>query len=235
MELRHYKRVGAPEIRSVNGQPVLTGAFAVFRSYSQNLGGFVEIIEPGAFDGAIAAQRDQPIAGVFNHDANQLLGMSDNGTVTLTADGTAARYDISLNMKDPTAIGVAEKVSRGDLRGSSFQFSMPPDGSGESWSLTDQGFPLRTISRVGALYDVGPVTWPAYRATTGDGMAAALRSLALQVDRPIEELVAAAGRNELRSLIPSGSLPTVPDPTPSHGPSIELLRRRLALRKQCPV
>ena len=86
------------------------------------------------------------------------------------------------------------------MPGSSFSFPIAPDG--DSWSQTEQGFPLRTITRLDNLYDVGPVAMPAYLGTKGEGVAAAVRSLASLTGEPVDVLVAAAGRNELRSFVP---------------------------------
>ena len=50
----------AHELRATeeNGVRKLTGYAAVFNSFSQDLGGFVEIIRPGAFRDALAGGAD---------------------------------------------------------------------------------------------------------------------------------------------------------------------------------
>ena len=179
-----------------DGPPVLTGYAATFDAYSQNLGGFVEQIDRRAFNSTLG--REGRVLAVFNHDENQLLGASDAGTLRLSTDDVGLRYEIDLNMSDPDAQRVAAKVARGDIRGSSFKFRT--DTGGDEWSETDDGYPLRTLTSV-RLFDVGPVTSPAYLGTAGEGAAVALRSLADKVGRPIDELVEAASANELRSLL----------------------------------
>ena len=150
------------------GSPgTLTGYAIVFNSLSQNLGGFVERVLPGAADKSIAD--GVRVLARYNHDDNFLLGATDSGTVRLSADGTGVFYEVAL---PNTTAGrdVAELARRGDLRNSSFAFYVPPGG--ESWSFTEQDFPLRSLSAI-QLVDVAPVNTPAYLDTT-----AAVRSLA---------------------------------------------------------
>lgn len=197
-ETRSYKRVSAPELRAATDgkTATLTGYAAVFGSYSQNLGGFVEVLDRAAFDGVLEAD----VLGLVNHDPNQLLGTTESNTLSVTTDEVGLRYEMTLDMTDPTAVAAAAKIRSGKMPGSSFSFSIAPDG--DSWSQTEQGFPLRTITRLDNLYDVGPVAMPAYLGTKGEGVAAAVRSLASLTGEPVDVLVAAAGRNELRSFVP---------------------------------
>lgn len=196
------------EVRAAgDGKHVLTAYAMVYERLSQNLGGFVEQIAPGAASKSIA---DDDIRGLRNHDANLLLGRTRSGTLRLASDDQGVHYEIDL---PNTTVGrdTAEMVARGDMTGSSFAFTLVGEGADE-WGATEQDFPLRTIKRM-KLYDVGPVTYPAYEATNDTDFAAALRSLAGQTGRPVEDLVAAAGRNELRSLM----TPVDDEPTKGQG------------------
>jgi phage head maturation protease len=67
---------------------------------------------------------------------------------------------------------VAALAKRGDLRYSSFAFHTLED----EWSVTEQGFPLRTLLNV-QLIDVAPVNSPAYLDTS-----TGIRSLAQRID-----------------------------------------------------
>lgn len=198
-ETRSYKRVPAPELRAAaDGQTAtLTGYAAVFGSYSQNLGGFVEVIARDAFANVLG----NDVVGLVNHDPNMLLATTESSTLTLATDDTGLRYEMTLDLTDPTAVSAAAKIRSGKMPGSSFSFRTSPDG--DTWSQTDQGFPLRTLTNIEVLYDVGPVTMPAYLGTKGEGVAAAVRSLAASTSTAVDVLVAAAGRNELRSFLPS--------------------------------
>lgn len=199
-EYRVYRGVTAPELRSLDGGQVLVGYAAVFNRFSQNLGGYVEQVDPVAFNDALA--RGVNVAGLGNHDPNWLLGTIASGTLALNADGEGLGYAMNLDAADPDAVRAARKAETGKFRGSSFSFTVLPDG--ESWSTTDSGFPMRTLRSV-ELYDVGPVTFPAYKATEDDHLAVALRSLAESRNEPVDRLVAAAHDGDLSKFIAGGS------------------------------
>jgi uncharacterized protein len=136
---------------------VLRGSWSVFNSSSQDLGGFREYIMPGAFDDVL----QQDVRGLFNHDPNMLLARTTNGTLRLWQDENAAWYDMDLDT-DHVSDYVARKVARRDITGNSFAFVVDPNQ--DEWTVED-GQRIRRIHRVAGLYDVGPVTYPAYRAT----------------------------------------------------------------------
>lgn len=221
IELRHIPR--PVQFRaSDSGLGVLTGYAAVFNRYSQNLGGFVEQVDPAAFTKSLAD--NVPVVARFNHSDDLLLGTTESGTLLLEIDGTGLRYDIQL--PDTTA-GRDVKVlaERGDLSHSSFAFRTMAD----EWGFTPEGFPLRTLQAV-QLIDVAPVTNPAYRDTS-----TGLRSLASHLHIGIEQVQEAAEKDELRSLL-------VPQTPGAHGggerrnqeqvdnhSSLATLRRRLDL------
>lgn len=158
----------------------LTGYAAVFNRNSQNLGGFVEQVDPGAFTQTLRDGGNVMARG--NHDDAHLLGTTGAGTLVLEVDEIGLRYTVDL--PDTTA-GRDFKVlaERGDVRFSSFAFRTLDD----AWSQTEQGFPLRTLRSV-QLVDVAPVNSPAYLDTS-----VGLRSLAehqtTEVPAPVEEVV----------------------------------------------
>lgn len=137
---------------------VLAGYGAVYERLSQNLGGFVEKVAPGAFAQTLAD--NNPVLARYNHDDNQLLGTTEAETLRVASDDTGLPYEVDL---PDTSVGrdVAVLAKRGDVRYSSFAFRTLED----SWSVTDQGFPLRTLVKV-QLVDVAPVNNPAYRDTS---------------------------------------------------------------------
>ena len=215
-EWRSY-RGDAPELRADDDgdTPTLEGYAAVFNRYSQNLGGFVEVIERGAFSNV--ADGDGTVA-LFNHDTNSLLGTIPSGTLSITEDEIGLRYQIRLDPSDPDAQRVMAKARTGKLRGSSFGFTVSEGG--DDWGQTEQGFPLRTIKPAGfsRLFDVGPVTFPAYRATEDDDLAVSLRSLADTTGRDLSTLIEAARRDALADTFDTaGDAPAVDDPAVSTG------------------
>lgn len=175
------------ELRAEGEKRTAVGHAAVFGRLSQNLGGFVERVAPGAFTKTL---EEQDVRALFNHHEDHVLGRLGAGTLRMVEDDDGLAYEIDL---PDTTIGrdVAELLRRGDVSGSSFGFRVIED----EWGETEQGFPLRTLKQV-SLRDVGPVTFPAYTDSK-----AALRSLAEQRSLDIDALVAAADAGELGRLI----------------------------------
>lgn len=139
-------------------KPVIRGYAALFQSDSKDLGGFVERILPGAFDGVM--QRGTDVVALYNHDPMFLLGRESSGTLRLSVDERGLRYEIDA---PESRADLVELIERGDVRGSSFAFKVK--GSGERWSKTADGRQLREIREIDGLFDVGPVLNPAYSAT----------------------------------------------------------------------
>ena len=135
----------------------IAGYAAMFNTLSQDLGGFKERIAPGAFDTVL----EQDVRAVFNHDPSLLLGRTVADTLRLSVDGTGLAYEVDL---PDTTVGrdVAELVNRGDISQSSFRFSVLK----HEWSMGEDGGEIRTITQVGQLVDVSPVTYPAYLDAT---------------------------------------------------------------------
>jgi HK97 family phage prohead protease len=120
--------------------------------------GAKERIAPGAFDRAIADAQD--VIGAFNHNRHDVLGRVSADTLTLEADNRGLRYAIPMDAEDPDHTRLAAKLRRGDVRGSSFAF-MPTQVRWEKVGDLE----IRTIEDLD-LIDVGPVTEPAYTATS---------------------------------------------------------------------
>lgn len=197
MRETRFWRLPEMELRAATdgGMPTIVAYGAVFSRYSQNLGGFVEQVDPAAFNDTLA--RGGVVKSYKNHDPNVILGRTDVGSLRVQADTFGLQYEVT---PPPTqaARDLAVEIEHKLIPGSSFTFRVLPDG--DSWSLTDQGFPLRTLHAV-ELYELGPVADPAYLATEGEGASVALRSLAARLNRPAGEVLEAAGANELRSLL----------------------------------
>lgn len=121
---------------------------------------FVERIMPGAFDLAI---EEDDVRALFNHDVNHILGRSTSGTLTLSSDKRGLKYSIDLG-DTASARDVLSHIQRGDVSGSSFSFR-PTRTAWREEVKDDRDILVREIEEV-ELYDVGPVTFPAYAATS---------------------------------------------------------------------
>ena len=157
LERRLIAEAPGLEVRqSENGRTVIRGYAALYNSDSQDLGGFVERIAPGAFDAVIAKNPD--VFGRYNHE--RLLARTSSGTMKLELDERGLRYTIYPKKADAD---VVESIERGDVRGSSFAFRT--SGAGEKWFKDASGRMIREIRSFDFLGDAGPVDNPAYPAT----------------------------------------------------------------------
>ncbi len=137
--------------------PKLVGYAAVFGKLSQDVGGFREIIQQGAFTETLGRHDD--VRALVEHDGGLMtLGRTTAGTLRLTEDDVGLRVEI-----DPpdTQAGrdIIELVGRGDIGQMSFGFHTVAD----SWNMVD-GEEVRTLIEV-ELFDVSIVSFPAYPGT----------------------------------------------------------------------
>jgi len=135
----------------------MTGHAAIFNEETRIGSWFREKIAPGAFSESV--QKDD-IRALFNHDANFVLGRNRAGTLTLKEDDKGLAIEI-----DPPdtsfARDLAISMERGDISQMSFAFQV----LGDEWEGGEtDNLDLRTITKV-KLYDVSPVTFPAYDGT----------------------------------------------------------------------
>jgi len=154
----------ASEMRIVKegGKPArIAGYAALFNSRSLDLGGFVETLAPGAFTAAL--EKDHDVRALFNHDPNLVLARTKSGTLRLKQDTKGLWIEADL---PDTQVGRDLQISmeRGDVDQMSFAFDVA-DG-GDMWATADDGLYERVIGQVDNLYDVSPVTYPAYPDTS---------------------------------------------------------------------
>jgi HK97 family phage prohead protease len=139
-------------------KPKIKGYAAKFGKWSEDLGGFTERIRKGAFDEVI---ENGDIRALKNHDPNLILGRTTSGTLRLRTNSVGLQTEI-----DPpdtnTGRDTVEEIRRKDITGMSFSFTTAED----DWKYNEDSTVERTIIKIGELFDVGPVTYPAYPDTT---------------------------------------------------------------------
>lgn len=171
------RRIFDTELRAAerDGRTVFEGYASVFNLWSDDLGGFRERVLVGAFDQVLG----DDVRGLFNHDYNLILGRTASGTLRLSSDSRGLHYEI-----DPPDTQYARdlqvSIERGDVSQSSFAFRA---GDDKWWE--DKAVVYRELITVERLYDVSPVTFPAYAGATA-GVAA--RSLDSVIDAFVAEL-----------------------------------------------
>jgi len=154
------RNVDLTEFRLIDeeGQkPRIVGHAAVFNKLSEPMWGFREQIAPEAFKKSLG--RDD-IRALFNHDANYVLGRNKAKTLTLNEDDQGLAIEI-----DPPdtqwARDLQESIRRGDISQMSFGFIAVKD----EWLHEKGKESIRTLLEV-KLFDVSPVTFPAYPQTS---------------------------------------------------------------------
>lgn len=122
-----------------------------------DMGWFTEEVDSAAADDVMK----DDVRGLFNHKEDIVLGRTKSGTMRLVKTAKGVSYQIDYNPDDPDHVSVYQKVKRGDVSGSSFSFDVKDD----EWS-TKNGRDHRKIKKLKTMYDMGPVTFPAYDKTT---------------------------------------------------------------------
>ena len=158
----HVKRAFSAEVRATqkaDGLSVLHGHAAVFDSDSEDMGGWVERIAPGAFDKVLEAE---DIYGLWNHDPNFIIASTADKTLLLSQDKTGLLAEMDPMDTQTIRDLVVTPIQQGKVRKMSFAFDIAPEGA--AWT-NEKGRDVRTITNISRLYDVSPVTYPAYPGT----------------------------------------------------------------------
>lgn len=157
--------------------PTARGHAAVYDQWTNIGGWFLERIAPGTFD---KTMQEADVRMLFNHNPDTVLARTKNGTLTLSTDETGLVYDGEFNREDSEAMNVHAKIARGDVDQSSFAFRVVKEEWEEASNSGDDDLPdlpRRTITEA-QLFDVSPVTYPAYEGTDVGARTAANMALA---------------------------------------------------------
>lgn len=173
-------------IREDGAAPKLQGYAAPFGSESEDLGGFREIIAPGAFADTL---KTDDIRALVNHETRLVIGRTTAGTLRLWEDARGLGFEI-----DPPATTYAAdllvSIDRKDVTGMSFRFFVE-NSADERWAKIGGNW-IRTVLKM-RLVEVSPVTFPAYPAssvasrTVGDGPPAGLAQAIAAAAQEAEE------------------------------------------------
>jgi len=170
---RRFFPFGDAEVRVIedkSGAKYITGKAAVFNKLSQDLGGFREKLGRKAFENCL---KRCDVRALRNHDPDKLLGRTKAGTLELWTDDDALWYKARVGNTSAHRDTV-ENIASGDMDGSSFSFTVGEGG--DKWERSGDDV-IRTVNEIRDLFDVGPVTYPAYLDTsTGMRMLGECRS-----------------------------------------------------------
>lgn len=143
------------EIREEGDGMTFVGYAAKFDQPSENLGGFVEYVERGAFSRSLKSRNDVML--LWNHDAGQPLASTRSGTMKLTEDEIGLRVEARLPQ---TTLGkdLAILLRDGIVGKMSFGFNVIKD----AWNSEGNERRLKSVR----LFEVSAVVWPAYTSTS---------------------------------------------------------------------
>lgn len=154
-EAMEYRTIGDELRMDGEGGKLMMGHAAVFNQKSLPMFGFQEQVMAGAFKKTI---RESDIRALWNHNPDRVLGRNKSGTLELDED----KKGLAVKITPPEtqwANDLRESIRRKDVSQMSFGFRTIKD----SWHMED-GIPTRNLEEV-RLFDVSPVTYPAYPTT----------------------------------------------------------------------
>src|SRR5262245_39546645 len=152
------------EFRADGDRLMFVGHAAVFDRLSEDLGGWRERIQCGAFRKVLDSNPD--VRFLFNHDPGLVMARTTvtapPGMLELREDPKGLRAYAEL-VPTQAARDLRELVAAGVVNQMSFSFAIGSRGQ-QVWTEEDDAL-VRTIVSFGDLYDVGPATFPAYPQT----------------------------------------------------------------------
>jgi uncharacterized protein len=143
------------EVRAEGDGMTFTGYASVFNSPSEDLGGFVEYVAPGAFKRSLQSRNEVKL--LWNHDSGEPLASLRGGTMQLVEDSVGLKVTAKLP-NTTRGRDIAELLRTKVIDSMSFGFNVIKD----SWSRDGQ---TRTLESV-RLFETSIVSFPAYSATT---------------------------------------------------------------------
>lgn len=153
------------EIRANNDEKNgdhITGRPIVYNSKT-DLGYFDEIIESGALDKANL----KDVRFLVNHNTDMIplarsRNNNENSTMQLEVDKDGMGIRVNLDTENNSdARNLYSAIKRGDITGMSFMFTIDK----EEWENLETDHPTRRIRKIGQVFEVSAVTFPAYEST----------------------------------------------------------------------
>jgi len=153
------------EIRAENNEKNgdhIVGRPIVYNSKT-DLGWFDEIIEAGALDKANL----KDVRFLVNHDTSMIplarsRNNNENSTMQLEVDKDGMGIRVNLDTENNTeARNLYSAIKRGDITGMSFMFTIDD----EEWENLESDHPTRHVRKIGTVFEVSAVTFPAYEST----------------------------------------------------------------------
>lgn len=163
----------------ITGQPILYNSVT-------DLGSFNEVIEVGALKNSDL----KDVRFLVNHNIDMIplarsRNNNENSTMQMSVDESGMKIRVNLDTENNSeARSLYSAVKRGDIDGMSFMFTIDDD----EWIDQKSEHPLHRIKKIGKVFEVSAVTFPAYEeATISARSKAALDSVRSQLLDSSEE------------------------------------------------
>lgn len=156
---RRYIQHNKVEVREdeTTQTKTIRGYAAMFNKPT-DLGWCTEVISVGAFDDCLG----DDVRCLFNHESEYILGRTASKTCRIGVDAEGLWYECDLDSENSDHMNLYRSIMRGDVSQSSFAFTIKE----QTWKFVEGESDMRTIVKVEKLYDVSPVTYPAYGDTS---------------------------------------------------------------------
>ena len=141
----------------VTGKPILYNSLT-------NVGCFDEIIDVGALDGTDL----NDVRFLVNHNTSMIplarsRNNNENSTMQMIVDDGGMNIRVNLDTENNSdAKNLYSAIQRGDIDGMSFMFTVDAD----EWENLESNHPTRHIKKIGKVFEVSAVTFPAYPETS---------------------------------------------------------------------
>ena len=150
------------ELRSENGGRHISGKAISFDTQSNDIG-FIEILHRGCISQELIDSSN--IVFLYNHDYNQVIARANKGKGTLNIDLRDDGVYFDLEVPNTTmGNDLLENIRLGNITQCSFGFSYAnEEGAYKDEKIDDVWY--RNVYKIGKLYDLSAVTYPAYDDT----------------------------------------------------------------------
>ena len=150
------------ELRSENGGRRISGKAISFDTQSNDIG-FIEILHRGCISQELIDSSN--IVFLYNHDYNQVIARANKGKGTLNIDLRDDGVYFDLEVPNTTmGNDLLENIRLGNITQCSFGFSYAnEEGAYKDEKIGDVWY--RNVYKIGKLYDLSAVTYPAYDDT----------------------------------------------------------------------
>lgn len=151
------------ENRQITGYGIVFNSDSLPLSVSDGANGSVRVVEQITQRSLENADMSDVISA-YNHNFEKILGRTTSNTLTLTTDQRGVKYTVKAG-NQTYANDLLESLQRGDVAGSSFVFTYDYNEGYEFEERAD-GTLIATPRKITKVYEMGPVTSPAYPETT---------------------------------------------------------------------